>query len=270
MGQLKIQLKNIYYKYPSSEKNAIDGISLNIRSGEKIVVLGENGMGKSTLFYLLNGVFSPNSGEILLNGKTINKRKLFHLRESLGLVFQEPETQFIAPTVEEEISFGPLNQGKTQEEVRHIIDRVMELLNIKKLKEKSLYELSGGEKKLVSIASIVSMNPSIIVFDEPTAGLDQSNTKKFHEVLEILENNKLGLIISTHDINFAWEWSDRTVIIKNGKILADGETKDILINENILNSASLKKPDILKFCDLINLKNGELPKNYKELSKILQ
>lgn len=271
MKSFNVKLKNVFYKYPVSEKFALEDITLEFFSGENVVVLGENGMGKSTLFLTTNGVYKPTSGEISIGNHIIkDKNDLTSLRKTVGLVFQDPETQFIAPTVEEEISFGPFNLGMNNEEVRSVVERVLDILDIQKLRKKSLYALSGGEKKLVSIASVLALDPKIIIFDEPTAGLDYSNIKLFKEVLEILKNRGIGLVISTHDINFAWEWAERVIILKDGKVLAEGDTISILSDEKILKESNLEKPDLLKFAELIKTEKDIIPRNFTELENIIK
>lgn len=271
MKSFNVKLKNVFYKYPVSEKFALEDITLEFFSGENVVVLGENGMGKSTLFLTTNGVYKPTSGEISIGNHIIkDKNDLTSLRKTVGLVFQDPETQFIAPTVEEEISFGPFNLGMNNEEVRSVVERVLDILDIQKLRKKSLYALSGGEKKLVSIASVLALDPKIIIFDEPTAGLDYSNIKLFKKVLEILKNRGIGLVISTHDINFAWEWAERVIILKDGKVLAEGDTISILSDEKILKESNLEKPDLLKFAELIKTEKDIIPRNFTELENIIK
>ncbi|NLD18020.1 MAG: ABC transporter ATP-binding protein [Tissierellia bacterium] len=271
MKSFNVKLKNVFYKYPVSEKFALEDITLEFFSGENVVVLGENGMGKSTLFLTTNGVYKPTSGEISIGSHIIkDKNDLTSLRKTVGLVFQDPETQFIAPTVEEEISFGPFNLGMNNEEVRSVVERVLDILDIQKLRKKSLYALSGGEKKLVSIASVLALDPKIIIFDEPTAGLDYSNIKLFKEVLEILKKRGIGLVISTHDINFAWEWAERVIILKDGKVLAEGDTISILSDEKILKESNLEKPDLLKFAELIKTEKDIIPRNFTELENIIK
>lgn len=271
MKSFNVKLKNVFYKYPVSEKFSLEDITLEFFSGENVVVLGENGMGKSTLFLTTNGVYKPTSGEISIGSHIIkDKNDLTSLRKTVGLVFQDPETQFIAPTVEEEISFGPFNLGMNNEEVRSVVERVLDILDIQKLRKKSLYALSGGEKKLVSIASVLALDPKIIIFDEPTAGLDYSNIKLFKEVLEILKKRGIGLVISTHDINFAWEWAERVIILKDGKVLAEGDTISILSDEKILKESNLEKPDLLKFAELIKTEKDIIPRNFTELENIIK
>ncbi len=271
MKDFKVKLQNVSYKYPVSEKFALEDITLEFFSGENVVVLGENGMGKSTLFLTTNGVYKPTTGEILIgNHKVKDKRDLMELRKNVGLVFQDPETQFIAPTVEEEISFGPFNLGLNSTEVKDVVEEVINILDIQNLRKKSLYALSGGEKKLVSIASVLALNPKIIIFDEPTAGLDYSNIKLFKKVLEILKNRGIGLVISTHDINFAWEWAERVIILKDGKVLAEGDTISILSDEKILKESNLEKPDLLKFAELIKTEKDIIPRNFTELENIIK
>lgn len=272
MDNTVLCLENISYKYPASKSYAIDNLSIKIQSGEKIAVLGKNGMGKSTLLFISNGVLSAQNGEVFLNGRKITDKKsdLNFLRQNIGLVFQDPEMQFIAPTVAEEISFGPLNLRKSQEETRQIIEKIVIQLNIKHLLKKPLHSLSGGEKKIVSIASVLALNPNIILFDEPTAGLDYITSQRLVEVIDNLAQKSLGIVISTHDIDFAWQWAERTVIIKDGKIYADGKSEDILTDKNLMEKADLRRPYLVEIYDILQDKNkiSDYPKNLDEFKKL--
>lgn len=260
---MELRLKNISYKYPHTEKYALRNFSLNFKKGESTVILGKNGSGKSTLFYLSNGVLEAEEGEIFIDDLKIEKKNKKILRQRVGLVFQEPEMQFIAPSVIEEISFGPINMGLSDSEVKKRVERVIELLNISHLKNKSLYALSGGEKKMVSIASILSMSPDFILFDEPTAGVDYPNQLKFIEVLKILKKEGLGLIISTHDNDFAWEWGERAVIMKEGEVIDQGDIS-LIADKKIMNEALLPRPKLIDFADLLGL--DTYPKTLREIN----
>lgn len=266
-----LSLENISFSYSKYDKKVIDGLNLSIDKGEKIALLGRNGIGKSTLFSLATGLERPDEGKIYLNNKEIkyNKKDLRKLRKSVGLVFQDPETQFIAPTVEEEISFGPLNLGYSQEETRDIVDRVLGLMEIEDFRTRSTYSLSGGEKKLITIGSVMALDPEIILFDEPTAGLDNYNTARLLEWLKILEDQGLGLVISTHDIDFAYQWADRILILAGGRIGADGPTVKVMGEKDLMEENKLDSPHLFEFARILGLdKEGLYPKTLKELEEM--
>ncbi|MDD7363657.1 MAG: ABC transporter ATP-binding protein [Firmicutes bacterium] len=275
MNETVLELKHVTYRYPGAKDPALEDMSLAMSSREKIAILGKNGTGKSTMFLILNGVIRPEKGQVLLDRQVIRDKKsaLMHLRKNIGLVFQDPDDQFIAPRVFEEISFGALNAGKTQEEARELVEEIIEVLEIDHLKEKSLYSLSGGEKKLVSIAGVLALEPKIILFDEPTAGLDHVNAERFKEVIDRLYRDRIGLVISTHDVDFAWEWSERTLIIKDGKVFADGPSEEIMTDRELMEAAELKRPYLVEFTERIRKGREDAttyPRSFDELEKLLE
>lgn len=273
MTETILELKNISYKYPGASDIALDDLSIKISSKEKISILGKNGMGKSTMFLISNGVIRPTKGSVYLNGASVSDKKadLFNLRKTIGLVFQDPDSQFIAPRVFEEISFGPLNAGKSQAEAKAIVEKIIGDLEISDLEEKSLYSLSGGEKKIVSIASVLALEPKIIFFDEPTAGLDNINTARFKSVIDGLYKRDIGLVISTHEVDFAWEWSERTIIIKDGKVFADGPSDMIMTDKDLMAEAELRRPYLVEFAERVQKNSDEIiyPRSLEDLEKIL-
>lgn len=225
-------------------KQALSQVSAAFYPGERVAVIGNNGAGKSTFFLTLNGVVHLDEGELYCHGKRCGYKKqdLLELRKCVGIVFQDPDQQIIASTVEGEISFGLFNLGKKEEEIRHLVDKVMDQMQLSHLAGRPPHFLSGGEKKQVSIASIVVMAPEILLFDEPTASLDWKNTRLFMEQLEKLEQEQVTLVISTHDMDFVWEWADRVLVFSEGKILADDTPESVFANERLLEEASLRKP----------------------------
>lgn len=274
MKESTLELKNVYYKYPGLSDFALKGLSMRLSSKEKVAILGKNGMGKSTMFLMSNGVIRPTKGEVLLDGNLVRDKKedLFNLRKNIGLVFQDPDSQFIAPRVFEEISFGPLNGGKSQEEAAALVEKIIETLEISHLRDKSLYSLSGGEKKIVSIASVLALEPRIIFFDEPTAGLDNINTERFRRVIDRLYEDHIGLVISTHEVDFAWEWADRAIIIKDGRVFADGPSEKIMTDQALMEEAELRRPYLVEFAERIQRGREEIsyPRSFDDLEKILK
>ena len=265
---MEIELRNLYFKYEHNQREIINGLSLKINKGERIVVLGENGMGKSTLFLLANGILKAQKGNIYINHKLINvnSHDIYRLRQTVGLVFQNPDVQFIAPTVEEEISFAALNRGLSTEDTKLLMDRISKMLDIQDLMPLALHTLSGGQKKLVSIASVLSLEPEFIFFDEPSAGLDYRNSQKLIYTLNKLHKKNYGLVVSTHDIDFAWEWADRIIILNEGKIAADGSVLEVLTDKRIIEQQGLRLPYIYQFMDMSSISIKDVfPRTMEEL-----
>ncbi|WP_294406397.1 energy-coupling factor ABC transporter ATP-binding protein [uncultured Clostridium sp.] len=267
-----LQIRGLYYSY-SSEKITLNNINLDIHKGEKIAVLGSNGAGKSTFFLNINGVLTPEEGEIIYKGKSIRKKDLNELRKNIGVVFQDADNQIIASTVLAEVSFGPMNLKLPREEVIKRVNEALNYMNILEFKDRPPHYLSGGEKKRVSIADIIAMKSEIIIFDEPTAALDPLNAQMLEEVLEKLSSEEKTLLISTHDVDFAYRWADRIIVFSDGQIIADGTPIEIFKNEETLRNANLKRPVMLDVyqtlirCGVIEDENL-YPKSIDEFEKI--
>lgn len=256
-----IRTEHLSYIY-DNEKCALNNINVSICSGEKIAVIGSNGAGKSTFFLNLNGVLTSTEGTIFFHGKPIGRKNkdLNELRKKIGIVFQDADNQIIASTVMAEVSFGPMNMKLSKEEVSKRVDEALEYMNISSFKHRPAHYLSGGEKKRVSIADIIAMKPEVIIFDEPTASLDPVNASMFEEVLEKLEAEHTTLLVSTHDVDFAYRWAERVLVFCNGRIIADGTPSEIFCQEEVLKQANLKKPILLEVCEVLQRK-GILAEN---------
>ncbi len=210
-----LELKNIDFSY--EDNRILKDISLSVDKGEKIALLGDNGAGKTTLFLCLNGVLKYR-GDILYNGKRMSCKEL---RSKVGLVFQEPDVQIIATTVEREISFGPMNMKISREQVKERTDRAIDALDLEGFRNRAVHYLSGGEKKRVCIADIIAMDSDIVLFDEPCAFLDTRNSLLLESILNKMAEDRT-IIVSTHDMDFAYRWADRFIIMEKGRIAADG------------------------------------------------
>ncbi|MBS5983226.1 energy-coupling factor ABC transporter ATP-binding protein [Clostridium butyricum] len=270
--EIILQIKELCYSY-TGEKNTLNKINLKIHKGEKIAILGSNGAGKSTFFLNINGVLKPKSGEIIYDGKSITKKNLNELRKNIGIVFQDADNQIIASTVLAEVSFGPMNLKLPKDEVIKRVNEALDYMNISEFKERPPHYLSGGEKKRVSIADIIAMKSEVIIFDEPTAALDPLNSEMLEEVLKKLSIENKTLLISTHDVDFAYRWADRVVVFSNGGIIGDGTPLEIFKNEEILKNSNLKRPIMLDVYETLIekriLTNDNLyPKNINEFKKI--
>jgi len=250
MGEPILKIKDLYYDYGNGTA-ALNGVSVDIYEGEKIAVIGSNGAGKSTFFLNTNGVLKPDQGEISYRGTIINKKNLKELRKNIGIVFQDADNQIIASTVMAEVGFGPMNLKLPKEEVLKRVEEALTYMNILDYRNRPPHYLSGGEKKRVSIADIIAMKSEIIIFDEPTAGLDPLNAQMLEEVLGKLCSEGKTMLISTHDVDFVYRWAERTLVFCQGKIIADGTPLEIFQNEEILKQANLKQPTMMEVYDLL-------------------
>ena len=268
-----LDIKGLCYSY-SSNNNALKNINLAIGKGEKIAVMGSNGAGKSTFFLNINGVLNPNDGEIIYRGKKITRKDLNELRKNIGIVFQDADNQIIASTVLAEVSFGPMNLKLPREEVEKRVYEALKYMNITEFKDRPPHYLSGGEKKRVSIADIIAMKSEIIIFDEPTAALDPLNAEMLEEVLEKLSDENKTMLISTHDVDFAYRWAERIVVFAGGEIIADGTPLEVFKNDSVLKRANLKRPTMLDIYEILINRNiiddiKIFPRNIEEFERIL-
>lgn len=234
-----ITIKNLSYNYPDGNCGIKD-INLNIEKGSTVAIVGENGAGKSTLFSLLVGIINSSNkdSEIIIDGIKLGKDTVKAIRKKVGFVFQNPEEQLFMPTVYDDIAFGAINQGIKGKELDDIMNKVLNGLNLKHLVARMSTRLSGGEKRVVAIASVVICSPDVILFDEPTAFLDPVGRKKCLRLIKKLPQTK---IIATHDIDMVYEVCDRVVIIKNGEIFASGDVQEVLSDNDLLVKAGLSE-----------------------------
>lgn len=237
-----IEIKNLSYTY-SDGTIALDNISISIEAGKKIAILGSNGSGKSTLLQHLNGLILPEKASIKVANLSVDKKNLRKIREKVGLVFDNPDNQIFAQTVYDDIAFGPRNMGLGEEEINDRVSRIIDLLGIGDLKDKQPFNLSLGQKKKVALGGVLSMNPEIMVFDEPFSGLDPLSQRQFLANLDCLYELNHTLIITTHDVDMVYGWADECIILNKGKLLAQGD-KTILEDRKIMDIANLEVPKL--------------------------
>lgn len=274
MEQILLQAENLCYSYGQG-KQVLKDINITVKKGEKIVILGSNGAGKSTCFLNLNGVYRPDSGKIFYRGKEIGKKDLNELRKNVGIVFQDADNQIIASTVFAEVSFGPMNLKLPREEVKKRVEDALEYMNLGSMRDRPPHYLSGGEKKRVSIADIIAMESEVVIFDEPTASLDPVNVEMLEGVLDKMNEMGKTLLISTHDVDFAYRFADRAVIFSGGRIIADGPVREVFEDDEVLNQANLKRPILLEvYNSLVRHRileeGGGSPRDAGELEMLLQ
>lgn len=241
-----IELNNIHYTYPDSKSEIIKGISFQVQKGEKVVLLGENGAGKSTLFHILNGINIPQEGEYHLGSLAFkNKDKVIReFRKRVGVIFQNPDHQLFTPSVADEIAFGLRNLGFKGSELEEKVDRILLEFDLIKIMDLPPHLLSQGQKKWVAIASVVAMNPDVLLLDEPTADLDKFYTSKVWGLLEKLHRNEKTIIVITHDMDFAFKWANRGLVLHNGKLIADAPIYQIFSTQETIEKANLDQPKI--------------------------
>ncbi|MBS6645517.1 MAG: ATP-binding cassette domain-containing protein [Clostridiaceae bacterium] len=256
-GDVLLQAQGLFYGY-ENKNDVLRDVSFSIREGERVAVLGANGAGKSTLFLNLNGVLTPSKGTVSYRGRVIGKKELNELRRHVGIVFQDADNQIIASSVLAEVSFGPMNLKLPKEEVKNRVEEALAYMNLSDFKDRAPHYLSGGEKKRVSIADIIAMKPEVIIFDEPTAALDPLNADMLEEVLGNMAESGKTILVSTHDVDFAYRWAGRILVFCEGRLIADGDPLDIFGNEQVLKAAHLKRPVLLEVYEGL-VKKGMLP-----------
>jgi cobalt/nickel transport system ATP-binding protein len=244
MSHHLVEVKDLEYSYPDGT-NVLRGLSFRITHGEAVALIGANGAGKSTLLLQLNGCLLPRAGTVRIGDLPLTKETLPHIRRTVGMVFQDPDDQLFMPLVHDDVAFGPLNLGLPPEEVEARVDQALATVGALHLKDRPPYRLSGGEKRAVAIATVLSMSPDILVMDEPTSFLDPKTRRQLIELLKTFHHT---LIIATHDLDLVLDLCPRTIILKAGQVVADGPTLEILQNEELLESSSLEKPLGLQGC----------------------
>lgn len=255
-----IKAEDLYYSYDDTKSYSLNGFSIEIKRGSKVAFMGANGAGKSTFFLCLNGINRPSAGKLFIGGKEINynKKELLSLRSKVGIVFQDPDNQLFSASVMQEISFGALNIGMSPEETREAVDRVIDLLEITPFREKPTHSLSGGQKKQVSIADVLVMDPDIIILDEPAASLDPRHTAIVNRLVDKLVDRGITVLISTHDVDYAMEWADDIAVIHKGKVVAFGEPAEVFSDGELLRKTNLRKPAAIELFESLTAK-GVLP-----------
>ena len=226
-----LEARNISYSYDDSQ--ALKNVSLKINDGEMAAILGKNGAGKSTLFLHFNGIHEPDDGEILIDGEKLkyNKKALIKCRQKVGIVFQNPDNQIFAPSVEEDVAFGPLNLKLPMDEVQNRVEEALKRVGMEGFEKKAPQHLSGGQKKRVAIAGILAMRPEIMILDEPTAGLDPKERVRFRNLLSEYAGDKI-VILSTHIVSDVEAIADEVLLMKKGKFVLQGMVQELTEKAN--------------------------------------
>lgn len=243
MSKTIIEIANAGFSYEKGNK-VLDDISFIIEEGESVGLIGANGSGKSTLLKMLTGLVN-HSGSIKIEGMEVEKQNLSQIRRKLGLVFQDSDSQLFMPRLYDDVAFALRNYGMAESEVEVSVNEALEKIGITKLKDKQNYKMSGGEKRMGSIATILAMKPDIILMDEPSIALDPANRRAVINNLNLIKETKL---ISSHDLDLIWETCDRVILLDNKKIVADDDAQKILKDKNLLESCHLELPLCFQTC----------------------
>jgi cobalt/nickel transport system ATP-binding protein len=243
-GRIKmLEVKNIKYSY-NADYQALKGVSLKVEKGDMVALLGKNGAGKSTLFLHLNGIYQPDEGQVFIDGEELkyDKKSLLKFRQKVGIVCQNPDDQIFAPTVEEDVAFGPLNLGLPMEEVQDRVEEALSRVGMSGFEKTAPHHLSGGQKKRVAIAGILAMKPEVMVLDEPTAGLDPQGVVDLSILLNELNDEGITIVISTHEVDLVPNYAKKVFVLVDGLLIAEGTPKEIFAKPEILEQANLKVP----------------------------
>lgn len=276
MNDLLLKTENLCYTYEGNTSPALDRLDLSIRRGKRVACMGANGSGKSTFFLCCNGILRPDSGRILFAGQPLDysRKGLLSLRSQVGIVFQDPDNQLFCASVFQEISFGPLNLGLDEATVRKRVSAVMDRLGITPYADRPVHALSGGQKKLVSIADILVMEPSLILLDEPVASLDPLHTRMVREVIDEIAGEGITVVTATHDVDYAWSWADEILLLEEGRLLSFGSPAEVFSREDLLHRAGLTVPRILRLFVTLQQKgilprSFSCPRTFQELERFL-
>ncbi|WOX55224.1 ATP-binding cassette domain-containing protein [Methanoculleus palmolei] len=266
-----LETDNVTYTYPNGPA-ALTGVSVRITPGSKTAIVGPNGAGKSTFLLMLNGMLRPASGEVRFSGRPLayDNRSLRDLRRRVGFVFQNPDVQIIAPTVEADVAFGPVNLGLSPDAVRRAVRDALGYVGLRGYEKRPPHHLSGGEKKRVAIAGILAMEPAVFVFDEPTNTLDPASSEEVMELLDELAAGGRTVLISTHDVELAYRWADTIILMEHGRVLACGPPEEVFSDHTLLAAARLKPPALLDLYNELGLRGvidrGVPPKSVLEFT----
>ena len=256
----KIKVDDLIHKYPDGTQ-ALSGANIDVKEGEFLAILGANGSGKTTLLKHFNGLLKPASGSVTLDNKALSEFKSGEVFRKVGMVFQDPSDQLIAPTVEEDVAFGPTNLGLNYDETMSRVNTALKLVKMKEFAKKAIHALSYGQSKRICIAGILAMEPEVLILDEPTSGLDPDGVKTVMKILNDL-NKKQGItiILATNSVDLVPVHMDRVAIMDKGVVLQEGTPEGIFTDSEKLNSLKLELPQIAQLMEVLRDKE-KLPIN---------
>jgi len=233
-----VEASGVVFSYPDGRR-ALDGVDLHVHPGERVALLGPNGAGKTTLVLHLNGILLPDEGSVTIAGLTVAKNNFPEIRRRVGVVFQDPDDQVFMPTVGEDVAFGPANLGITGDDLEARVSAALDAVGMSEHRDRAPHHLSFGERRLVAIATVLSMEPEILVLDEPSANLDPAGRRELAEVLRLLD---ITMLLITHDLPYALGLCERAVVMNHGRIVADGSIVEVLSDTELMAANRLEMP----------------------------
>ena len=270
-----LEFDNIHYAYPSCPES-LSGVTFSIKKGAKVALVGPNGAGKTTLMLMCNGVLEPSKGRVLLDGEPLryDSRSLREVRKKVGMVFQNSDTQLFAPTVYQDVAFGPLNLGMEPDEIEKVVSRALLEVGLAGFEKRPPHQLSGGEKKRAAIAGTLAMDPEVLVFDEPTSSLDPAGAADLMELLDELHAKGATIIISTHDVESAYLWADQIILVNKGTVIHAGTPEEVFTDPALVTSSNLRMPAVLEvYTELVSrqmVEKTQSPKSVLQLVSSLE
>ena len=276
MSEMILEAEDLCFTYDGSRTPALNKCSIQIRRGSRVAVLGSNGSGKSTFFLCCNGIHKPSMGRLYYEGKPVDysRKGLLDLRRKVGIVFQDPDNQLFSASVYQEISFAILNLGASKEQAKEATERMMEEMNISAFREKPVHALSGGQKKLVSIADVLVMEPEIVIMDEPASALDPRHTEMVNRVVDQMTEKGITVMMATHDVDYAFAWADEAAVFHEGRVLRQGPPCEVFADKKLLEETHLVQPAVMRLFNRLCQKNIldpslPMPRSIGELEEYL-
>ncbi|BAU08087.1 energy-coupling factor ABC transporter ATP-binding protein [Fischerella sp. NIES-3754] len=268
MQEWLLEFEQVHYTYPGAKQAAINNLSLKIPAQKKCALIGQNGCGKTTLFLLANGLYKPDKGKIIWQSKPLqyDRKSLVQLRQKVGVVFQDPEQQLVASTVEEDISYGLCNLGLPEIEIQQRVEQALIEFDLIELAQRPVHHLSLGQKKRVSIADVMVLKPELLLLDEPTAYLDRLHTRKLMTTLQDIHATGTTIVMATHDLDLVYRWADWMFVMDRGRLVLEGEPKDVFSQRDTLEELQLGVPLI---CEMLRAVN-EVTQNETILEQLQQ
>ncbi|BAY45817.1 cobalt transport protein ATP-binding subunit [Scytonema sp. HK-05] len=244
MQEWLLEFEQVHYTYLGAQQSALNGLTLRIPAHKRCALIGQNGCGKTTLFLLANGLYKPNKGSVHWQGKSLkyDRNSLMKLRQKVGLIFQDPEQQLVASTVEEDISYGLCNLGLPEVEIQQRVEQALVEFGLTELAQRPVHHLSLGQKKRVSIADVMVLRPELLLLDEPTAYLDKLHTRNLMATLKKIHAAGTTILMATHDLDLVYRWADWIFVMDKGRLVLEGKPQDVFTQRDILEELQLGVP----------------------------
>jgi cobalt/nickel transport system ATP-binding protein len=244
MQEWLLEFEQVHYTYLGTQQSALNGLTLRIPAQKRCALIGQNGCGKTTLFLLANGLYKPNKGSVYWQGNSLkyDRNSLMKLRQKVGLIFQDPEQQLVASTVEEDISYGLCNLGLPEVEIQQRVEQALVEFGLTELAQRPVHHLSLGQKKRVSIADVMVLRPELVLLDEPTAYLDKLHTRNLMATLKKIHASGTTILMASHDLDLVYRWADWIFVMDKGRLVLEGKPQDVFTQRDILEELQLGVP----------------------------